>query len=366
MAEAVGVSPATVSNAYNRPGQLSVELRERILATADELGYAGPDPAGRALRSGRAGSIGVLFTEHLSYAFSDPYAVGFLTGLSQVVERQGTSIVLLPVTMNGSDPDVTAVSRATIDAVTTFSVSSTHPAALLVTARGIPLVSTDLSDDPDAAWVAIDDRRAGALLGSHLGELGHRRICVIVDTNLPAGSEARLVPSDDQVSCVVCRTRLRGLRDSLPEADILLVSGGHNAFSSGKSAAAFGLDHQPGCTALVGISDVVALGALETLHDRGLVPGRDVSVCGVDDIPAAESAGLTTIRQPIVEKGRRVGELLLDPTIAERQVLLPIELVVRSSTGPALSRPSTPGRHGREQRRRRQPVSQQDGDVDAL
>lgn len=75
LAAAVGVSPSTISNAYNRPDQLSVELRERILATAAELGFAGPDAAGRTLRVGRADAVGVLLTERLSYAFSDPYAV---------------------------------------------------------------------------------------------------------------------------------------------------------------------------------------------------------------------------------------------------------------------------------------------------
>ena len=88
LADAVGVSPSTVSNAYNRPDQLSPDLRARILATAAELGYAGPDAVARSLRSGKAGAVGVLLTERLSYAFSDPYAIGFLAGLSEVVERQ--------------------------------------------------------------------------------------------------------------------------------------------------------------------------------------------------------------------------------------------------------------------------------------
>jgi DNA-binding LacI/PurR family transcriptional regulator len=89
LAAALGVSPATVSNAYNRPDQLSPQLRERILATAEEIGYPGPDAAGRTLRMGRAEAVGVLLTERLSYAFSDPFAIEFLTGLSEVVEEHG-------------------------------------------------------------------------------------------------------------------------------------------------------------------------------------------------------------------------------------------------------------------------------------
>src|SRR5688572_31072821 len=75
VARAVGVSPTTVSNAYNRPHKLSPALRERILGAARDLGYPGPHPAARSLRRGRAGSIGLLFGEALTYAFQDPGAV---------------------------------------------------------------------------------------------------------------------------------------------------------------------------------------------------------------------------------------------------------------------------------------------------
>ncbi|WP_246227152.1 LacI family DNA-binding transcriptional regulator [Propioniciclava coleopterorum] len=96
VALAAGVSPSSVSNAYNRPDQLSADVRERILAVAAELGYHGPDPAGRALRSGRAGAIGVLMTQHNSYAFSDPYAIGFLRGLAEELTDGEVGILLLP------------------------------------------------------------------------------------------------------------------------------------------------------------------------------------------------------------------------------------------------------------------------------
>ena len=75
VADRVGVSRTTVSNAYSRPDQLAPELREKILATAKALGYAGPNPAARNLRKGQSKTIGVTFTESLSFAFSDPAAV---------------------------------------------------------------------------------------------------------------------------------------------------------------------------------------------------------------------------------------------------------------------------------------------------
>ena len=96
IADAVGVSRTTVSNAYSRPDQLSDELRERIFQTAARLGYRGPNPAGRLLRSGRAGAIGVVLTESLAWAFADPYAVEFLAATAGVAESARHALLLVP------------------------------------------------------------------------------------------------------------------------------------------------------------------------------------------------------------------------------------------------------------------------------
>src|SRR3954471_6330417 len=97
VAKGAGVSVSSVSNAYNKPEQLSAKVRERILRVAREKGYAGPDAAARSLRSRHAGAIGLLLTEQLSYAFSDPYAVGLLAGLAEVAEESRTGLLLIPV-----------------------------------------------------------------------------------------------------------------------------------------------------------------------------------------------------------------------------------------------------------------------------
>src|SRR3954471_9727135 len=95
VARAVGVSLTTVSNAYNRPHKLSPALRERIVEAARELGYPGPNPAARSLRRGRAGSIGLLFGEALTYAFHDPAAVEFLHGLAEGTATDNTVLQLI-------------------------------------------------------------------------------------------------------------------------------------------------------------------------------------------------------------------------------------------------------------------------------
>ena len=117
----------------------------------------------------------------------------------------------------------------------------------------------------------------------------------------------------------------------------MIVSGGHNSIESGTTATTWLLNHDQLPTAVVGLSDVLALGALQALRSRGLSSPADVSVCGFDDIPAAKGADLTTVHQPIRDKGQHVGRLLIDPESRPRQVLLPISLVPRATTGNAPS-----------------------------
>ena len=341
LAAALGVSPATISNAYNRPDQLSPQLRERILATAEELGYPGPDAAGRTLRMGRADAVGVLLAERLSYAFSDPFAIEFLTGLSEVLEEHGISIVLMPLSRRGTgssgtdadQSDVTAVRHANIDALTILSLPADHPAAMLARARGIRLVTTSASNDPDSSWVAIDDFGAGVMIGEHLANLGHRDIAVLVETNQPAGSPGRRLEVAE-LTFLDYAARVDGLRKAMP-GRVMIVSGGHNSIESGAGATRWLLDRDELPTAVVCLSDVLALGALQALASRGLTTPRHVSVCGFDDIAAAKAANLTTVHQPIRDKGQHVGRLLIDPESRPRQVLLPVNLISRATTGPA-------------------------------
>ena len=228
---------------------------------------------------------------------------------------------------------MTAVRHANIDALTILSLPADHPAAMLARARGIRLVTTSASNDPESSWVAIDDFGAGVMVGEHLAGLGHRDIAVLVETNQPAGSPGRRLDAAELIFLDYA-ARVSGLRKAMP-GQVMIVSGGHNSIESGTTATTWLLDHDQLPTAVVGLSDVLALGALQALRSRGLSTPADVSVCGFDDIPAAKVADLTTVHQPIRDKGQHVGRLLIDPESRPRQVLLPISLVPRATTGPA-------------------------------
>ena len=243
LAEALGTSVATVSNAYNRPDQLSPALRARILGKAEELGYAGPDAAARALRSGRAEAVGVVLTEQLSYAFSDPYAIGFLTGLCEVVEQRHISIVLMPLSLDGDELDVTAVRHAKVDALTTFGLSQTHPAVMVAKARGIRLVLFRRQLRPRLPLGCDRRRRRRTTARQPSGfartpERRRRR------GHHSAGGRVVAELADDEIVFVDYASRIRGLRETL-SGPIHVVSAGHNATASGGAAGRWLLTQPP-------------------------------------------------------------------------------------------------------------------------
>jgi DNA-binding LacI/PurR family transcriptional regulator len=344
VAEAVGVSRSTVSNAYSNPDQLSAELREKILEVARQIGYPGPNPAARSLRRGRAGAIGVLFTDSLPYAFTDPYAVQFLRGVSEAAERHDSGLLLVPLAGDES-AGVHAVQNAAVDGFCIYCVPEWHWATTAIRSRGLPTVTSEQhgDDEPDVLYVGIDERGAARAAAAHLIALGHRKVAVISDYVVEQRINAPVtIASPEEVRYYTAGERLRGFRDAFAEAgvawtDITVLSAVANSREDGAKAATYALDRADRPTAILAATDLLALGALDALAVRGLRPGRDVSVTGFDDIPDAGAAGLTTIRQDPIERGRRSGDLLLDPPDdpAERRVLLPTELVVRASTGPA-------------------------------
>jgi DNA-binding LacI/PurR family transcriptional regulator len=195
---------------------------------------------------------------------------------------------------------------------------------------------------PGADLVGIDDSAAIRDVAAHLIELGHRRIGVIC---MRLG-RARL---DGPVTIVrqnsahyhVQRNRLTGLREAFTAAGVAwdripVVERFEHSVEAGASAAAEVLALDPGITALVATSDVLALGAIEELTRRHQRVPEDVSVTGFDGIRGAIDAHLTTVVQPVVEKGRQAGRMLLNPArrTQGRRVVLPTTFLPGRTTAP--------------------------------
>src|ERR671916_3219298 len=180
VARAVGVSPTTVSNAYNRPGKLSAALRERILGAARDLGYPGPDPAARSLRRGRSGSIGLLFGETLTYVFQDPGAVEFLRGLAEGTAKHNTALQLIAaLDADEQEGAASLLANAIVDGLVVWSLPERHPILRLARDRGIPLVIHGGPRVNGVPFVGIDDRAAAKATAEHLLQLGHRSLAVV-------------------------------------------------------------------------------------------------------------------------------------------------------------------------------------------
>jgi len=345
IADHLGVSRTTISNAYNRPDQLTRELRDRILAAAEELGYRGPDAAARGLRTGRIGAIGLVFTEDLTRVFSDPDTMLFIRGMAEASAHSGLGMTMLPVPPM-ANLETTALRSAPVDGYVVYSVADDHPAIDVVLGRGVPVV---LIDEPDlgarTSFVGIDDREGARQAASHLVDLGHRRVAVMLH-RLRRQPTPGPVPPDaiDGATVRIARERTAGYRLGLASGGIDIDAlpiweAGGNDPDAGRTATAALLQAHPDITALLCSTDQVAIGAVQAILRSGRRVPEDISVVGFDDVPRAKTwePALTTIRQPLVDKGRLAAELLHDSIESgvTQRVQLPIELIVRASSGRA-------------------------------
>ncbi|GLY77704.1 LacI family DNA-binding transcriptional regulator [Actinoallomurus iriomotensis] len=344
IADRVGVSRTTVSNAFSRPDQLKQELRQRIMEVAEELDYPGPNPAARTLRRGRAGVIGVVFTETLSYAFADSYAVGFLRGLARVAEQSGTGLHLIGWPSPGVAEEV--IGDAVVDGFCLFSPEA-HPLVETVLRRRLPVVTVDHPYVPGVPFVGIEDRAAASEAATCLLELGHRHIAIIAAQPMAAqvpgrGHEQAWLDIDLAAAhrFGAGRARVAGYHDACLKAGLswseIPIHPTTNDREIARRAAARILDLDPRPTAVIAATDEIAFGVMDVAAQRGIGIPDELSVVGFDDVPAAEPAGLTTVRQPITEKGTTAGRLLLEPSRDDPApcVLMEHRLIVRRTTAP--------------------------------
>jgi len=357
VAEELGISAKTVSNAFTSPDQLSAQMREQVLVTAQRLGYPGPNPLAAGLRRGRVGAIGVAYDNGLSYAFDDPVAVELLAGVSSVAEGAGVGLLLIP---GSADPGRRsgAVTRALVDGLIVSSLSDDDPLLAAAIARRLPLAVIDQPRPdrltalgaPNTPWVGIEDRSAAAALAEHVLALGHRRLAVVSFGLHREPIRRGLVDEAAQAAATyaVTRHRLAGYRDVALHAGIdwsrvPVFHGTDSTPAEGEAGAAAVLTATPRPTALLCLSDRLAEGALRVAARLGLRVPDDLSIAGFDDATPAARLGLTTVRQPSRAKGELAARALLDrPDPATHAIaqVLSTEVIIRASTGSPLRQTS--------------------------
>ncbi len=342
IAERLGVSRMTVSNAFSNPSQLSAALRERILAVADELGYVGPDPAARALASGTAGTVGILLTETLQEALTDEVAMTFLGAIASELAPTGLALTLLSASAKAG---VVPARDVAVDGALVYSCNPDSSAVGWLIRRRLPVVFVDQAPAPGIPSVNIEDRTGAEAAAKHLIGLGHRQIAIVTSG---LGGEHGVV--DDALAAApmyVERQRLLGWLDALDPAGIrpTIIRQPHAAGEDvGYGAAQELLAAKDRPTGILCFSDAIASGMVRAVHDAGLAVPQDISVVGFDDNPLAARMrpALTTVHQDVEEKGRAATSALIaaidrrkdgsKPPARGRHLVLPASLVVRDST----------------------------------
>jgi DNA-binding LacI/PurR family transcriptional regulator len=336
VAERAGVSVGSASHAFGRPELVSDDLRERVLAAAKALGYAGPDPSARRLRTGRAGALGLIFSERLSYQFSDAAALSFFGGLAEGMQDSHLGLLLLPDS-RFRDAAATTVHAAAVDGFIIYSAPRNDPRVEAALARHVPVVTVDQPRDAPTPFIGIDDRAAARSAAEYLRELGHERVGVL--------SFIRAVDAEGKLALDLSTERLSGYKEGLGSAwaEDAVRTVRRNATEPARRAALDLLDRNNPPSAILAMSDVLALGALQAASERGITVPAELSVVGFDDSPAAArgTPALTSVAQPHEEKGRLAAEWLIQAIeratgnrdLQQREIL-PTRLVVRNSTAP--------------------------------
>lgn len=334
IADEIGVSRTTVSNAFSRPDQLSPSLRQRVMAAAARLGYAGPDPAARSLRTGRTGSIGLLLTESLSYAFDDGYAMQVLQGLAAATQGDGLALLLVPTPPDHSVGE--AVDMAAVDAFCIYAMPHGHPAVDRVISRGRPTLVLDMPRLAGHPFIGVDDEAAGYDAVGHLCARGRRRIGLVtfrlhLDDYVGPVTPERLAAATFDIA----RDRITGGMRAAEAAgaSVVVHEAGTTAVESGRRTAHALLDTADPPDAIFAVADKLAIGVLQAAAERGLAVPDDLAVVGFDDLPLAAANDLTSVAQPAREKGAMAGRWLVAGTTGPRHEVLPTTLVVRGSSG---------------------------------
>jgi DNA-binding LacI/PurR family transcriptional regulator len=331
----LAVSTATISNAFNRPDQLSAELRRHILSECKRLGYHGPNGMARSLRTGRSGIVGIVLSDNLSYSVTDPVASEFLQGVAHEFDEQQIHMLLLS-SSTSADGRAANIPDSVVDGFIIYGAPGDPAVLARIFQQNKPVVTVDFQCDPfpavhvsnfegalDSARHALNKKpEQVAILGLRL--IDTERVCRINDDDL----------LDEDASVAI--QRLRGYRQALGEQNIALENSWIwnipvNSLRSAQQAAREALMSYPQPDLLLCMSDRIAQGAMNVAHEMGISIPDELRLVGFDDIPEAAvmSPTLTTVHQQSSEKGRQAARLFLGLESRPEEILT--QLIVRES-----------------------------------
>ena len=344
IAQKAGVSKTSVSFAFNNPSRLSDATVQRILSIAKELGYH-PDPIARSMSTRRTGTIGLLVPQPIPEVIRNPYIPEFLEGIGEVCTEAGLSLMIVPP-LKGSIQraiDITAV-----DGFVTLGLEEQKAAMMVLRLREIPFVTVDSDPIDGIPAVNIDDYGGAKKAMTNVLSMGHRDIAILA---IRSGKRGHYKEYQGTL-----RLRMNGYLAALNEFGLEIDNrrirlaecvcteeGGKLVFQT-----IWNTRQHP--SAIVAMSDIIAIGAMNAAKEAGVWIPNDLSIVGFDDIPMAAlmNPSLTTISQPRCKKGVLAAKLLLnyiEGSGDSTHYVLETELINRNSvSSPSHIYPSESGK----------------------
>ena len=318
-------SIATVSRAMSQPGLLQPDTLERIRHVAARLGYV-PNRRARALVSGRSNTIGVVVPTLNSPIFS-----ATLQEMQRAFSANGYQLLIASHEYDSTN-EASALAQLIshgVDGLIVVGGDRPQSTRTLLDSAGVPLIQM-WEGRAGCDRVLVDSYQAGYLVARYLMDLGHSRIGVIC---------GHLRNNDRQAA------RVNGIRAALLENDIILaqtqISEQPLTLSAGRSGCMTLLEMVPRPSAIIGTADLLAIGAMIEAQGRGIDVPESISFAGIDNVDFAAhlAPSLTTVDIPAARIGAEAAALMLlrleaGTTMPDRSVQLPVNLVVRHSTGP--------------------------------
>ena len=330
VAKAAGVSTATVSYVLNNTFPVSESTRQKVLEAVKRLGYR-PNITARNLRANESRMIGYAWHAVISPGEINPILDRFVHRLAAAAESHGYHILAFTHDDNNViDVYSDLIETGRVDAFVISETNADDARIRFLLDAGFPFVAFGRANPEwDFPYVDVDGRAGMRAATEHLLALGHRKIAFI---GWPEGSMA-----GDSRFAGYCDA----LRDAGIEPDARLIIRGDHSAATGKRAAEtlMKLPQNERPTAIIAVSDLIAIGAMSAIERAGLRVGQDVAVVGFDNLPLSEylHPPLTSVHQPM----GRVAQTMVDMLVAilngeqldERHVLICPELVIRASSG---------------------------------
>ncbi len=328
IAKRTGKSITTVSRALHGYNDVSPETRDLIMRVAEEMGYT-PNLLAQRLQKQRTDTIGFILPT-FGPRFSDPFFSEFLAGIGSTTSKYGYDILVSTQPPGERELEVyrRKVTGRQVDGFVLVRTRCQDPRIDFLKEAGVLFVAFGRTEgELDYPYVDEDGEDGMLKLTRHLIEHGHHRIAYI----------------SPPMTLMFARDRWRGVKRALDEAGLSLpeeyLLTGNLTQRSGREAARQLLVLPEPPTAIIAGNDLMALGAMSAIQERGMVVGEDIAVAGFDDIPMSEATHppLTTVHQPIYQIGSLVTEILIKLIRGDEpeqtQYLLKPRLMIRQSCG---------------------------------